>query len=236
MPATTAPSTARARARIEITQEILDTARDHLTKDGAAALSLRAVARDLGMVSSGIYRYVPNRDSLLTMLIIDAYDSLGADVEKAELTVQRHNHLERFLTTCHAVRTWGLAHPQEYALIYGSPVPGYTAPADTIVSASRVPAVLITILIDMHTRGRQPKPAPVLPLVSSAIADLRMFSGGLLPDDLLLRGMAAWSGLFGAVSLEIFGHLHNVVAESPKYRKAYFDHQMRQVAVGLRLG
>ncbi len=236
MTATTAPRTARERARVEITQEILDTAREHLTKDGATALSLRAVARDLGMVSSAIYRYVPNRDTLLTMLIIDAYDSLGADVEKAERTVQREAYLERFLTACHAVRTWALAHPQEYALIYGSPVPDYAAPADTIVPASRVPAVLITILMDMHARGNQPKATPVEPLVSSAIADLRMFSGGLLPDDLLLRGMAAWSGLFGAVSFELFGHLHNVVAESLKYRKAYFDHQMRQVAVGLRLG
>ena len=236
MPTATAPSTARERARIEITQEILNTARDHLTKDGAAALSLRAVARDLGMVSSAIYRYVPNRDSLLTMLIIDAYDSLGAAVEKSEGTVRRDAHLERFLTTCHAVRTWALAHPQEYALIYGSPVPGYAAPADTIVPASRVPAVLISILIDMHSRGRQPKPTPVEPLVSTAIADLGMFSGGLLPDDLLLRGMAAWSGLFGAISFELFGHLHNVVADGSKYRKAYFDYQMRQVAVGLRLG
>lgn len=236
MPATTAPSTARERARVEITREILDTAREHLAKDGAAALSLRAVARDLGMVSSAIYRYVPNRDSLLTMLIIDAYDSLGADVEKAEQTVRREAHLERFLTSCHAVRTWALAHPQEYSLIYGSPVPGYAAPADTIVPASRVPTVLITILIDMHTGGRQPKPTPVAPVVSTAIADLRMFSGGLLSDDLLLRGLAAWSSLFGAISFELFGHLHNVVAEGPKYRKAYFDHQMRQVAGGLRLG
>ena len=150
MTTTAAPRTARERARVEITAEILDTARDHLAKDGAAALSLRAVARDLGMVSSAVYRYVPNRDALLTMLIIDAYDSLGNAVEKAERSVRRDDYLQRFLATCHAVRTWALAHPQEYALIYGSPVPGYAAPTDTIAPASRVPTVLITILSLIH--------------------------------------------------------------------------------------
>jgi len=236
MPTTTAPRTARERARAEITAEILDTAREHLGRDGAAALSLRAVARDLGMVSSAVYRYVPNRDALLTMLIIDAYDGLGAAVEKAESAIDRADYLGRFLTTCHAVRTWALAHPHEYALIYGSPVPGYAAPTDTIAPASRVPTVLITILIDLQLARKAPAPEPVEPVVSAAIADIREFSGGLLSDDLMLRGMAAWSGLFGAVSFELYGQLHNVVAESAKARKAYFDHQMRQVAAGLGLG
>ncbi len=117
-------------------REILDTGRAHLARDGAAALSLRAVARDLGMVSSAVYRYVPNRDALLTMLIIDAYDSLGAAVERTEGAVPRDDYPARFLAICHAVRTWAVAHPQEYALIYGSPVPGYVAPTDTIAPAT----------------------------------------------------------------------------------------------------
>lgn len=236
MAAPDAPRTARERARIEITQEILATGREHLARDGGAALSLRAVARDLGMVSSAVYRYVPNRDALLTMLIIDAYDSLGDAVEKAERAAPRDEFLARFMATCHSVRAWALTHPQEYALIYGSPVPGYAAPEDTIAPASRVPTVLIAILIDLQLSGRAPTPQPVEPAVASAIADIREFSGGLLPDDLLLRGMAAWSGLFGSISFELYGHLHNVVAESTRARKAYFDHQMRQVAVGLGLG
>lgn len=236
MPTTTAPRTARERARVEITAEILDTARVHLARDGAAALSLRAVARDLGMVSSAVYRYVPNRDALLTMLIIDAYNSLGSAVEKAEHAVRRDDYRERFITTCHAVRAWALAHPHEYALIYGSPVPGYAAPDDTIAPASRVPTVLITILVDLYANGRPPKARPVEPEVSAAITDIREFSGGLLPDDALLRGMAAWSSLYGAVSFELYGQLHNVVAERAKARRAYFDHQMRQVADGLGLG
>ena len=72
------PRTARERARAEITAEILDAARGYLATDGAPALSLRAIARDLGMASSAVYRYFKSRDELLTRLIIDAYDALGA--------------------------------------------------------------------------------------------------------------------------------------------------------------
>ena len=74
----------RARVRAELTREIAEVARRHLASDGAAALSLRAVARELGMASSAVYRYFPSRDDLLTALIVDAYDALGAAAEEAE--------------------------------------------------------------------------------------------------------------------------------------------------------
>ena len=230
-----APATARERARAEILREIIETGRVHLARDGAAGLSLRAVARDLGMVSSAVYRYVPNRDALLTLLIIDAYDSLGAAVERAERAVPRADFPRRFLATANAVRTWALAHPHEYALVYGSPVPGYAAPEDTIGPASRVPTVLVTVLVDLQAAGQAPAPRPVDPAVASSIAAMRTFTGGLVSDDLLLRGLAAWSTLLGAISLELFGHLHNVVADGTRARKAYFEHQMGQVAEGLGL-
>src|SRR5216684_2292492 len=90
------PRTARERARTEITREILDAARGYLATDGAPALSLRAIARDLGMASSALYRYFSSRDELLTRLIIDAYDSLGAAAETREATVDRNNLAGRF--------------------------------------------------------------------------------------------------------------------------------------------
>lgn len=229
------PRTARERARAEITGEILATARQHLARDGAAALSLRAIARDLGMVSSAVYRYVPNRDALLTMLIIDAYDAVGAQVEQAAAACPRDDYTGRFVATCRALRAWALANPHEYALIYGSPVPGYAAPVDTIAPASRVPIVLLSILFDQTDDGTA-EPGPALPrAVATSIAPFREFAGGRASDDLLLRGLASWATLLGTVSLELFGHLHNVVEEDESERSAFFDHQMRQVAVGLGL-
>lgn len=141
---------ARARARIEVTAAIKDEARRQLAAEGAAKLSLRAVARELGMVSSALYRYFPSRDDLLTALIIDAYDSLGETAEAAHSKVADAGPLRRWTTVCEAVRGWALAHPHEYALIYGSPVPGYVAPETTVPPAARVALLLIGITRDAH--------------------------------------------------------------------------------------
>lgn len=119
---------ARARARIEVTAAIKEEARRQLASEGPTKLSLRAVARELGMVSSALYRYFPSRDDLLTALIIDAYDSLGEAAEEAHAAVADGAPVERWVAVGEAVRGWALAHPQEYALIYGTPVPGYSAP------------------------------------------------------------------------------------------------------------
>lgn len=213
--------------------QILELGREHLAVHGAAALSLRAVARDLGMVSSAVYRYVPSRDALLTLLIVEAYDRLGLVVEQAEAKVDRADLLDRFLVTAHTVRTWALTHPYEYALIYGSPVPGYAAPESTIGPASRVPVVLLGILRDC--------PEPALgrgrldPVVHSALAPLATDAADGIPETLTARGLASWATLLGSISLEVFGHLTNVIASGPKARKAFFDHQMREVALGLGL-
>ena len=230
------PRTARERARAEITREILDTARDHVARDGAAALSLRAVARDCGMVSSAVYRYFPSRDALLTQLIVDAYDSLGEATERAARPAGRRGPVGRFLAISHGVRDWAVEHPHEYALLYGSPVPGYAAPQDTIGPASRVPVLLMAILRDVHRAPGDAERRPVARVVSAAIGPIHAFEGTDVPADLLLRGMAAWSALFGAVSFEVFGHLTNVVDDDQRSRRAYFDHLMTDIAVGLGLG
>ena len=119
----------------------------------------------------------------------------------------------RFLATCRALRAWALANPHEYALIYGSPVPGYAAPVDTIAPASRVPIVLLSILFDLTADGAAAPSDPVPPALAAGIAPFREFAEGRASDDLLLRGLASWSSLLGTVSLELFGHLHNVIDE-----------------------
>jgi AcrR family transcriptional regulator len=166
--------TARERARAELTREITEEARRQLAAHGPAGLSLRAVARALGMVSSAIYRYFPSRDELLTALIIDAYDALGSAAEAADAAVAATDIRGRWHAACAAVRTWAVAHPHEYALIYGSPVPGYQAPQATVPSAIRVVRVMGRILADAvagagagagaGARGANPVPSPPGPV------------------------------------------------------------------------
>jgi AcrR family transcriptional regulator len=217
---------ARERVRAELTAEITDAARRQLAEVGAAALSLRAVAREVGMVSSAVYRYFPSRDDLLTRLIIDGYDDLGAAAEAAD--VPDALPIERWLGVCRAVRAWALAHPHEYALLYGSPVPGYQAPKDTVPAASRVGIVLGRILGEAAHAGLLPDGSgerdPGL-VSDDAVAVL----GGehpALDDAVRMRGLLAWSAIFGTISFELFGHFVGSVEDGDRY----FDRVMTDLA------
>ena len=118
--------TARMRAKAEVRGEIIAEARRQLALQGAPALSLRAVTRQLGMASSAVYRYFPSRDDLITALIVEAYDALGVVAEAAVATDGPAG--DRWGALCRSIRGWAVEHPHEYALIYGSPIPGYQAP------------------------------------------------------------------------------------------------------------
>ncbi|WP_083649183.1 TetR/AcrR family transcriptional regulator [Cellulosimicrobium sp. CUA-896] len=153
-----APRTARALARETLTREILDAARARLASTGPAELSLRAVARDVGMVSSAVYRYFPSRDALLTALLVECYDELGAAVEQAEAAVVRDDVEGRWLAACRALRTWCVGRPGDFALLYGTPVPGYAAPRDTVEPATRVVRALVRVVADAAARARDRSP------------------------------------------------------------------------------
>lgn len=218
-------TTARARARAALTEEILESARGQLATVGAAGLSLRAVARDLGLASSALYRYFPSRDDLLTRLILEGYDALGAAAEAADDPGAQPR--ARWHTVCAAVRAWARAHPHEYALLYGSPVPGYAAPADTVPAATRVGAVLGGVLGDAARAGLLPpaegrRTALVLPAAAPVL-------GGeheALDDGVRSRALLVWSSLFGLVSFELFGHFEGTVADPD----AFFTEQVGELA------
>ncbi len=222
---------ARERTRAEITRQILDAARRHLATDGASGLSLRAIARELGASSSAVYRYVASRDELLTMLIVAAYDALGVAAEAEEAAVARGDLAGRWSAVCDAVRGWALANPNEYALIYGTPVPGYVAPAATITPAARVAGVLLGILTDAagHLTPAVAEDT-VPPGDREALAPLRSIAGPEVPDALLQRGLMALAALFGTVSFELFGQLHGIVGEQPGDREAFFAESVRRWA------
>ncbi|MGW7056439.1 TetR/AcrR family transcriptional regulator [Streptomyces sp. NPDC054887] len=222
---------ARERARAEVTAAIKEEARRQVAAAGAAELSLRAVARALGMVSSALYRYFPSRDDLLTALIVDAYDAVG---EAAETALVRQPasaaHTARWTAVCHAVRRWALAHPHEYALIYGSPVPGYTAPMTTVGPASRVGLALVSVVRDAHRDNGLAVP----PLDAALGAEARRLAADVAPDlppSVVVALVAAWSQLFGLVSFEVFGQFNRIVED----RDAFFTHAAATLAhaVGL---
>jgi len=226
-----APRTARERARLELTHEIKTVARRHLEAEGAANISLRAVARELGMVSSAVYRYFASRDELLTALIVDAYRSIAATAEAALAAAIEadDDHGERWLAVCRSVRDWALGHPQEWALVYGSPVVGYQAPQDTVEPAGQVAVVLARVATDAAADGvLEPRPLlPGGPFVTDGVTALVAGAGmpeagtgepvdlaGLeVREQLAERSLTMWISLIGTINFELFGHLHGVVVD-----------------------
>ncbi|MBV1849087.1 TetR/AcrR family transcriptional regulator [Catellatospora tritici] len=216
----------RARVRDELTSEIKAIARRQLATDGAD-LSLRAIARELGMVSSAVYRYFPSRDDLLTALIIDCYNELGEAAEQAVAACGPESSLmERWLAIGHAVRDWALAHPADYALIYGSPVPGYHAPRDTVGPASRVTTQMLGLLVQGVAAGAIPADPGTPEVPPGLAAELDRFAEQVpgVSRHLLARALTAWVQMFGAVNFELFGRLTNLIDDS---RRELYDLQLR---------
>ncbi len=219
-PSVDTPRTPRAQARIELTRQIKQVARAQLEAEGAANVSLRAVTRELGMVSSSIYRYFASRDELLTALIIDAYVALG-EVAAGELDraiEDGASHGERWRRVCRAVRAWAHEHPQGWALVYGSPVVGYEAPTDTIEPAGRTAAVLGRIAHDAAHDGVLA--ATTTLAAPQAEPDVVALVGG--DATLADRALTSWITLIGTINFELFGHLNNVVRD----HDGYFDEAM----------
>lgn len=216
-----------------LTAEILGTARRHLVVHGADGLSLRAISRELGMVSSAIYRYFPSRDELLTALLIEAYDALGGTAEEASVAVGRSAR-EQFVGLCRAVRSWAIARPQEWALLYGSPVPGYKAPQQTVEPASRLPRAMLAAVARGHAEGVLL--VPDVPVPTGELAEQSRLVGTLveveMPEQLMVIVAGAWTQLIGTVSMELFGQL--VGSYDPADRFAEYTWANLADRVGLR--
>ncbi len=209
------PAGARARARAEVRAAILATASAHVAERGAGDLSLRAVARDLDMVSSAMYRYFASRDELLTALIVEAYDSLGEAAEAAVEATAGQAPSDRWVNAARAIRGWAMAHRHDYALLYGTPVPGYAAPDDTVVPGTRVSRALVRIVRDAARDGRLAPPtagAAVSATTSESFVALRAeLDLDDVTDATLLALLLAWTQLFGLLTFELFGQTRNFV-------------------------
>jgi len=212
--------------------DIVRLGREQLATVTPAELSLRAIARELGIVSSAIYRYVKDRDELLTLLIVDAYDELGAAVEAAVAAAARRSPRARALVACQAFREWALREPSRFALLFGTPVPGYAAPAErTVEPGTRVPAVLIALLEEAWLAGDLTPPHGSVPRsVRRDMDRIRQEFGLTVPPAALARGLGLWSALGGAVSFEVFDQYGRDTLADPS---AFFDLHIESVITAI---
>ncbi|MDT5001049.1 MAG: hypothetical protein QOK12_3154 [Mycobacterium sp.] len=214
----------RQESRERIERDIIAIGRRHLVTEGAAGLSVRAIARELGMVSSAVYRYVASRDDLLTLLLIDAYTELADAVDRAHRSTSG-SWAEQALASARAARQWAIDQPACWALLYGSPVPGYHAPAErTVGPGTRVVGALFAAVASGIAAGDIVVPNIQAPQPMSTDFDAVRAEFAFTGDDAtVLKCFLLWAALVGAISLEVFGQYGADTLTDPA---AVFDWQI----------
>ena len=229
----TAPvaETRRERARAATIEEIKQTALALMREDGSIDVRFTDIARTMGMTPPALYRYFADRDELLTALIADAYDDLGATVAQSRDRVPERDIGGRWVAAASAYRAWAKAEPQQFTLIFGLPVPGYVAPTEgpTTEAAQRALAQLSSLFVAAMAKGRLRQPVlrevdAVLDICANAKNDEM---GVAIPPVSFQAMLHAWAMLHGFTCLETYGHLDWM---EPEARAALFDSQVALAA------
>lgn len=201
----------RERLKEQTYQEIIATARKQIASKGAPALSLRGVARTMGMTAPALYRYFENRDALVTALIVTAYQSLQEHLEAVQTKHEGQSYNDQLVAVGMAYRDWALKHPEDYALIFGTPIPGYEAPPESTLPLARSAlGVLIRVLEDGWKAGEFTMPDDGPALADDLIARNPEMAGS---SPLLATALGLWSLVHGLTSLELFNHFSPLIKD-----------------------
>jgi len=199
------PRPRREERHPDLQTAIKETAWNQIAELGAAALNLRAIARDLGITAPSIYNYFPNRDALITALIVDAFASLAEDQAAAIAAIPEQEHAQRLLALGINYREWAMAKPERYQLIFGTPLAGYVAPLNiTQPVAGRSLAVLMNVLMAAHTAGKlRPEVGRALsPEIQAMYAEWQQ-QRGAAAEQVQFLALSIWAHVHGLVSVEI---------------------------------
>lgn len=226
-------ATRRVRQRQATVAEIKALARRQLAEHGTGAVSLRAIAREMGTASSALYRYFASHDELISALCADAYNAVADAMAAARDAVPAADHARRWRAVCDAYRRWSLDNPADFALIFGTPVPGYRAPGPaTGPAASRFAAVPLEVFAAAVAAGAADPARTQMPPGLPA---------GVLLQDLLGRGrlagashlaaiaLTAWASILGYLVAEIFGSLPQLITDPGRL----WDAHLRTVMLGM---
>ena len=228
----TAP-TRRERLRTAAVSEIKDGARRLLVTGGPQAISLRAIARDMGMTAPAIYRYFPSLEALVIELASDVFDELRGHIEAAR-DAAGDDPVDHLAAMARAFRDWSVRHPVEFALIFGTPVPGMATMEDDCLDenhpAARFGAVFMRTFLDLWRRAPFPTPPPELinRRLAACLEPLRR-SQGEVPVEVAYVFLSGWTMLYGMVSMEVFNHLKWAVSEPEALFETELDTFLRQL-------
>jgi AcrR family transcriptional regulator len=225
----------RARLHEATKDEIKAAARKQMKAEGTAAISLRGIARDIGMTAPALYRYFASREDLITDLLLDAFNAIADVMVAADAAQPRTDYAGRLIAVMMAYRAWGLEHPIDFQLIYGNPIPGYIAPSELTIPAARRPFDLVVgILSEAMAAGRFKPPLTIEELPPSVAAHLRALIGSddypELPMALYI-GIVGWTRIHGMVTLELFENTQSVVSDT----EAFYRYEVTKLCKEMNL-
>jgi AcrR family transcriptional regulator len=201
----------RDRVRAETTAEIKQTARQILVQQGPEAVTLRAIAREMGMTAPALYRYFGSHEDLIRHVVGDLFTEIGAGIGAA-IDAAGGGMTEKMIAACREFRRWGLGHKAEFGLLFGTPLPSLEAAHDDVVAecAGKFSGVFFALFYELW--HKQPFPIPgddeIDPGLREQLARYQEALGVDLPLGAGLTFLRCWVRLYGMVSLEVFGHLH----------------------------
>jgi AcrR family transcriptional regulator len=208
-------------------ERILEVARQQMAQHGTAGLGLRAIARELEVTAPALYRYFPTHDDLITALVIEGFTGLAVAVEGAQ---QAHAHLpvrDQLVQVLLAYRQWAVEHPVDFQLIYGSPIPGYHAPAEiTVPIVVRGFAVIVGLIEALRQSGQIRRETVYHHVPEPTRQHLRQMierDGYPVSEVAMYMGIVGWGQLHGIIMLELFGHLGPVVGDVNAYYASQVD-------------
>lgn len=207
--------TRRERLRLETIEEIKATAWRQIGEQGAASLSLRAIAREMGMTAPGLYRYYKDRDALVTGLLMDAFSSFTASLEAGRDVCDAKDHAGRFREMCRAYFHWAMTNPQRYMLLFGTPIQGYLFAEELGPVAQKSFLVLQGVIGEAFVAGKIKGEARALKLPKmlkvqyEALARFGMPYTGAVTQ----LALSAWSMIHGMTSLYLYNYLAGFLQE-----------------------
>jgi AcrR family transcriptional regulator len=225
----------RERVRAATVQEIKDVARRQLVTDGQAAVSLRAIAREMGMTAPALYRYFPSFDHLVRSLVGDLFSEVCAAMEDTRDLLPPEDADGRLIAVCRTFRAWAVGHRAEFGLLFGTPMAGTgpDLPAAAQAGGARFNAIFFGLFSDVWRQHGFPAPATddLDPRLLQQLTAYRQQSGDTLPLGVLAVILSCWARIYGLVSLEVFNHLRFALADG----ETFFEEQLRDLTTQLGL-
>lgn len=244
-PVTPKPPTRRERVHAATLAEIKAVARRRLTTGGTEAISLRAIAREMGMGAPALYRYFPSLDALLTALNVDLYDELREYMEGACDEHAPTDYVGRLLTAARAFRGWAVGHRAEFTLMFASVAPGATRPnlphnEEPFASHLRFSTVFCGLFRDLYLQDDAergfPLPTPHMPPISPTLREeilaCSRLIGADLPVEFAFLFLTYWIRLYGLVAMEVYNQLP-IIESSGELFDAFLADMAAQLAVDI---